>query len=92
MEDRKHGEGVLRMKNGLIYDGQWSRDQVPLQDAGARFAHFGIPQRDGHGKQNNPDGSLYDGTWKDNTYNGEGVLTYPCGSTYTGPFVLARGY
>ncbi len=40
----------------------------------------------GKGKYTWPDGTVYDGDWKDDIKNGEGKSTYPDGIVYEGDF------
>jgi hypothetical protein len=50
--------------------------------------------KEGRGVQTWPDGSEYDGEWKENTAWGEGTLRHPDGSRYEGRWMHnhAHGY
>ena len=41
---------------------------------------------DGLGVYKYANGSVYDGNWKDNKFNGRGKLTHPSGKQYDGYF------
>lgn len=43
--------------------------------------------KDGYGECTYEDGSIYKGQWKQNRFNGEGMLLLPDGRTTTGFFI-----
>jgi len=57
------------LESGAIYLGQWSKSK---------------DMREGIGKQVWPDGSLYEGNWKENQRNGKGRMIHANGNTYSG--------
>eukprot|EP00347_Sterkiella_histriomuscorum_P023389 403334820 len=68
LEDLKHGYGLLKQKNGDYYKGNFMRDK-----------------RHGQGQQYEAKTQqLYDGYWRDDERNGEGVLYLPDGSEKKG--------
>lgn len=69
-EDKKDGKGVLEIKNGTIYEGDFKEDtfngQGKLRDDKTNYS--------------------YDGTFVDGRCQGQGTESYPDGSSYTGQF------
>ena len=59
------------LENGAVYQGEW-------------LTLGGVSQKDGRGVQIWPDGSRYDGFWKDGMANGFGRLVHAEGDVYEG--------
>lgn len=71
---KKHGTGKLSHADGYEYNGQWQNGK-----------------RHGTGVQRYPEKNLfqrgeYVGAWKNDEFDGEGLLTWSDGKTYTGQF------
>lgn len=60
------------MENGARYKGQWNSV---------------LNQREGRGVQIWPDGSIYEGYWKNDKANGRGRLIHADGDVYLGEWV-----
>ena len=78
MEKDLESKGAFELDNEAIYVGQWSK-------AGLRH---------GRGIQTWPDGSKYEGYWKNDMANGKGRLIHADGDVYEGEWVddKAHGY
>lgn len=63
--------GVVRFKNGDIYEGDWIGDRHLF---------------DGYGRYCFKDGCVYEGTWKEDKMHGEGCHRSPDGRVYTGEY------
>lgn len=50
------------------------------------WAAMAQPVKDGYGKETLPDGSVYEGWFKDGAFDGKGTINYADGRTYTGEF------
>ena len=57
------------MENHAKFEGEWIQNKMIRQ---------------GRGKQIWPDGSMYEGWWKDNKANGKGRLIHADGDVYDG--------
>ena len=66
--------GELKLLDGSVYHGQWDKE-----------GHLC-----GYGVKTNTDLSVYKGNFQKDLYYGQGSLTYPNGSSYTGTFVLGQ--
>lgn len=64
-------KGPFELDNQAIYSGQWSKNG----------------QRCGKGSQIWPDGSKYDGYWKNDMANGRGRLIHADGNVYEGEWI-----
>jgi hypothetical protein len=60
---------IVQLPSGAIYQGEWNE-----------FDN----QRDGRGIQIWPNGSRYDGYWKDGMAHGQGRLVHAMGDVYIG--------
>jgi len=60
---------MVELENHARYDGDWI---------------LGRDIRQGKGRQIWPDGSMYEGWWKDNKANGKGRLIHADGDVYDG--------
>lgn len=84
-EETNHGEylveyrTMVELENHAKYDGEWIQ---------------GKNIRQGKGRQIWPDGSMYEGWWKDNKANGKGRLIHADGDVYDGQWQddKAHGY
>lgn len=63
---------ITRIETGAFYRGQWNKY---------------TNQREGKGTQIWPDGSIYEGTWKNDKANGRGRLIHADGDFYDGDWV-----
>ena len=45
--------------------------------------------KQGHGKQTYPDGTIYEGLWKDNLHHGWGRMVYPNNNIYEGEWMYS---
>lgn len=81
MSDGKKREikPICVLENGAVYQGEWLVDEN---------------QKDGRGVQIWPDGSRYDGFWRDGMANGYGRLVHAEGDVYEGEWTedKANGY
>jgi hypothetical protein len=70
---------ICVLENGAVYQGEWLVDEN---------------QKDGRGVQIWPDGSRYDGFWRDGMANGYGRLVHAEGDVYEGEWTedKANGY
>jgi hypothetical protein len=66
---------VLKYNANLGYSGEWKVDEKD-----GYYTHI----REGQGKLVNADGSIFEGTFKNNLPNGPGTLSYPDGRQETG--------
>ena len=70
-ENGRVTKGPVTMKNGATYTGQWMDGY----------------SRDGYGTQLWPDGSRYEGMWRNDKANGQGKLVHADGDIYEGQWV-----
>ncbi|XP_063625566.1 MORN repeat-containing protein 4-like [Cydia splendana] len=68
---KMHGPGVYTTAEGVVYTGNWEGDRLVGDDVTITYA----------------DGSKYEGSIKDWTYNGRGKYTYPDGTVLNTEFV-----
>lgn len=64
---------MQQLENGAQYTGEWLKDKPSV--------------RSGRGTQVWPDGSMYEGYWKDSMAFGEGRLIHADGDVYLGAWV-----
>eukprot|EP01098_Paradermamoeba_levis_P006632 TRINITY_DN2753_c0_g7_i1.p2 TRINITY_DN2753_c0_g7~~TRINITY_DN2753_c0_g7_i1.p2 ORF type:complete len:272 (+),score=71.05 TRINITY_DN2753_c0_g7_i1:324-1139(+) len=90
---RKHGTGILTLKSGGKYSGEFESD---LQNGNGSFywangdvfhGHWVKGKRSGRGKYRWADGDEYEGEFLDNKRTGKGKFTYASGSWYEGDYV-----
>jgi hypothetical protein len=70
-EDNAYSEREITYKNGSVYTGT-------VTDGDEYYIRNGV------GKMTWPDGTEYDGDWKDDEQNGRGKITWPDGRVYEG--------
>ncbi len=68
---------MIKLENQARYDGQWL---------------IGTEIRQGKGTYILPDGSMYEGYWRDNKQNGAGRLIYYSGDVYEGQWVNDKAH
>ena len=79
-EETNHGEypieyrPLVELENHARYEGEWIKGKD-------------INTRQGKGRQIWPDGSMYEGWWKDNKANGKGRLIHADGDVYDGQWL-----
>jgi hypothetical protein len=69
LNNRREERDMIQLENAARYQGEWI---------------LGTNIREGKGIQVWPDGSLYEGWWKDNKANGKGRLIHADGDIYDG--------
>ena len=69
------GRGILRQRDGLVYDGYWDWNEGMTQEKRCKT-----------GRQEWPDGRVYEGEWVNDLQSGHGTCTWIDGSKYTGNF------
>uniref|UniRef100_A0A7S4E1Z1 Radial spoke protein 10 n=1 Tax=Lotharella globosa TaxID=91324 RepID=A0A7S4E1Z1_9EUKA len=88
----KHGKGVLKIKGGVTYDGEWDNDAK--QGTGV-CAHvngdvyegaFGEGKYHGKGKFVWRNGAKYEGDWANGKMHGNGEFIDGCGNRFRGQF------
>ena len=65
-----------KLENGITYEGEWNEDG----------------KRDGRGMQHWPDGSVYEGYWKDGMAHGKGRLIHTDGVIQDGDWVADKAH
>lgn len=91
LKGQRHGKGVLRGENGVIYEGEWKYDNFEGQgkliseDGSIYIGTFLNGKKHGVGK-NEKGNTIYEGEFKDNLKDGKGKEIYPNGNIYEGFF------
>lgn len=91
-----HGQGTIRLKNGIIYEGSFQKGLMHgkgvLKRPGAYtyIGDFSGGLMQGKGRFEWLDGRVYEGDVADNDSNGKGILTWLDGQRYQGNFVNGR--
>lgn len=91
---RPNGRGCLYGKNGIFYKGSFVAGVATCEeglfiypDGSYYIGHFKDNTFHGLGKfTHKPNGTVYDGNWRDDRPNGRGVEYYPDTSRYEGDF------
>lgn len=93
LKGQRHGKGVFRSENGLIYDGEWKYDQycglgkLVEEDGTVYIGSFLNGKKEGIGRQQCGLGKYtYEGEFKENERQGKGREIYPDNSWYEGNF------
>lgn len=89
--------GPFELEEIIFQDGELEQRDIVVLENGARYRgqwNINSNQREGFGVQIWPDGSIYEGQWKDNKANGNGRLIHADGDIYDGHWVAdkAEGY
>lgn len=91
LKGQRHGKGIFRGENGIIYDGEWKFDtyegqgKLILEDGSVYIGSFVNGKKHGTGR-NQRGNSIYEGEFKENFKNGKGKETYSNGTVYEGSF------
>ena len=91
-----HGQGTIRLKNGIVYEGAFQHGLMHGKGVMKRPGaftyigdfHEGLAQ--GKGRFEWTDGRIYEGEVANNDANGKGILTWLDGQRYQGGFVDGR--
>jgi hypothetical protein len=93
LNDRPHGQGIYKWKNGSEYVGEFS-DGKPNGKGTLRYANgqlyigsFSNNKYHGNGSLSYLNGDFYEGNWALGKRSGHGKLTYKNGSEYVGNFL-----
>jgi len=87
-----HGKGVLVLKDGSKYDGEFQHDKrhgqgVQVYEDGSKYdGEWKDGQKHGKGFMSWNSGNKYDGEWQNNKRHGKGVCVYEDGEKYDGEF------
>jgi hypothetical protein len=87
---QKHGRGELICANGLRYKGTWVNDVVEGEIGGTHVFSWVLHGRlsnTGKGELTYPDGSKYEGSFREQRRDGRGTYLFPDGQQYSGRWV-----
>ena len=85
-----HGKGVLKMKDGGEYSGEWEKGahhgegKLTLPSGYSYDGHWFHGKRSGHGVMTDDAGRRYEGEWHDGRQHGTGRMMYTNGDEYSG--------
>ena len=86
----KHGPGIMRFRNGDVYEGQWDknlmhgRGKMVFADGQVYIGCFANNFMHGAGELTDAAGNIFEGHWIEDKKNGLGVEKRADGSVYTG--------
>lgn len=91
-EDKPHGLGIYRWKNGGRYEGNFVKGK--MQGKGKRIfasgavyiGDFDNSKKHGTGKISFKNGDSYEGEWNSDFMSGNGIYTWHTGDRFTGTF------
>jgi hypothetical protein len=88
-DGKRHGQGKMTYKNGVIYEGEWKdgkiegKGKMTYKNGDIYEGEWKDGNREGQGKMNYYiSGNLYEGEWKDDKRHGHGKLIYSIGQEY----------
>jgi len=89
----RHGEGKLSYASGATYKGSWKKNKKSgkgcyTSAVGVFEGQFSDGKREGKGRMKYNSGKFleYNGRWKNNQWNGSGVLVFRAGGRWQGMF------
>jgi hypothetical protein len=85
----QNGYGIRFFPNGKAQGGIWEKGKLIKPDANIQVVMECISGdcKNGEGKSRDAKGRVYKGQFKNNAYEGYGILTYPSGDIFKGMFV-----
>lgn len=95
-EDKRHGFGILKLKTGDEYRGQWNLGQrhgfgtFKFKNGGEYVGHWNLGKKHGFGIEISPDGTKYEGEWCQGQKHGQGTLTDRNGTKYVGQWYRGK--
>ncbi|KAL4465492.1 hypothetical protein ABPG72_009430 [Tetrahymena utriculariae] len=78
VDGKKHGQGILRMKDGTFYEGQFIEGEIEgygkmiYANGNSYVGNFHLGEREGQGEFRAKIGEVYSGEWCQNYKHGKG--------------------
>ena len=93
LNDKKHGQGIMKYANGNVYDGSWNNDKrhgqgtITFNNDDVYEGEWKDDNIDGQGTMTFHYGDNYEGEWNDFYQYGQGTMKYANGDNYEGNWI-----